>query len=53
MKRYIIQMERNGIMIPVGEIRGEDWEEAVFSYLRSYLDRTETVPVSLSILRIW
>ncbi len=49
MKRYLIHMEREGRMIPVGEICGEDHRTAVFSYLQAYLQQPDAVPVSLSL----
>ena len=49
MKKYTVGLERNGEMVPVGEISGTDYHSAVFSYLESYLSEADSVPISISL----
>lgn len=48
-KNYQISIEKNGTMMPVGVISGEDHRTARFSYLDEYLDKDAAVPVSISL----
>ena len=36
-KQYQISIERNGQMVPVGQINGENYETAQFAYSDQYL----------------
>lgn len=49
MKELIVSMERNGTMLPVGRISGENAEDSRFSYSENYLKQADPVPVSLSL----
>lgn len=46
---YLISIEKNGRMIPVGRISGENGETARFSYLEEYLESEAAAPVSISL----
>ena len=48
-EKYIISIEKNGRMVPVGSISGEDYRTARFSYRDEYLDDADAVPVSISL----
>ena len=48
-EKYQISIERNGRMVPVGVIRGENCQTAQFSYTEEYLDDGNAVPVSVSL----
>lgn len=48
MRELTVKIECGGEMIPVGRIRGEGPSEARFSYLREYMDRGGSAPISLS-----
>ena len=37
LEKYIISIEKNGQMVPVGLISGEDYRTAQFSYMDEYL----------------
>ena len=37
LEKYIISIEKNGQMVPVGSISGEDYRTAQFSYIDEYL----------------
>ncbi len=49
MKEYIIKIEREGQMIPVGKIVGDDYRSACFSYDTAYLNSEDPRPVSISL----
>ena len=49
LEKYIISIEKNGRMVPVGSISGEDYRTARFSYRDEYLDDADAVPVSISL----
>ena len=46
---YNVNLERNGKWILVGSIRGENSQDAYFSYARSYLDDPSSMPISISL----
>ena len=48
MKELIVHIERDGIMIPVGRIRGEDPSTAQFRYNTDYLSLSYP-PISISL----
>ncbi len=48
MKDLVVNIERDGVMMPVGRIRGEDREAAQFRYDADYLSRT-CAPISVSL----
>ena len=48
-KQYQISIERNGQMVPVGQINGENYETAQFAYSDQYLKDGNAVPVSISL----
>ena len=48
MKELYVSIERNGSMIPVGTITGEDASSARFRYFEAYLEETGT-PISISL----
>ena len=48
-EKYIISIEKNGRMVHVGSISGEDYRTARFSYRDEYLDDADAVPVSISL----
>ena len=49
LEKYIISIEKNGQMVPVGSISGEDYRTAQFSYMDEYLDDANASPVSISL----
>ena len=49
LEKYIISIEKNGRMVPVGSIDGGDYRTAQFSYMDEYLDEANAVPVSISL----
>ena len=49
LEKYIISIEKNGRIVPVGLISGEDYRTAQFSYMDEYLDDLNAVPVSISL----
>ena len=49
LEKYIISIEKNGQMVPVGSICGENYQTARFAYLDKYLDSANAVPVSISL----
>ncbi|MBO6298147.1 MAG: type II toxin-antitoxin system HipA family toxin [Lachnospiraceae bacterium] len=49
MKRLIVQIERNGSLIPVGSLNGEDYSDTYFEYLPEYLSSTEASAISVSL----
>ena len=49
LEKYIISIEKNGRMVPVGSISGEGFRTAQFSYMDEYLDDANAVPVSISL----
>lgn len=48
-EKYQISIERNGRMVPVGVISGENYQTAQFSYIDEYLEDVNAVPVSISL----
>jgi serine/threonine-protein kinase HipA len=48
MKDLVVSIERDGVMIHVGRIRGEDPEAAQFRYDAEYLSRAYA-PISISL----
>lgn len=48
-KKYQISIEKNGRMVLVGHICGENYQTAQFSYDDTYLDSGSAVPVSISL----
>ena len=49
LEKYVISIEKNGRMVPVGSIDGGDYRTAQFSYMDEYLDEANAVPVSISL----
>ena len=49
LEKYIISIEKNGQMVPVGSIYGENYQTARFAYLDEYLDSANAAPVSISL----
>jgi len=49
LEKYIISVEKNGRMVPVGSISGEDYRIARFSYRDEYLADPTAVPISISL----
>ena len=49
LEKYIISIEKNGHMVPVGSISGEDYRTARFSYRDEYVDDADAVPISISL----
>ena len=49
MEKLIVSLERDGILRPVGSIRGESPSDACFVYTGEYRDRPDAVPISLSL----
>lgn len=48
MNTLLVSIERNGTMIPVGTINGDDPANACFAYLPEYLQESDAVAVSTS-----
>lgn len=48
MERLIVSIERDGKMIPVGEISGNTSEDSCFAYSEEYLSHEDSTPVSIS-----
>ena len=49
MEKLIVSLERDGILCPVGSIRGESPSDACFAYAEEYRDRPDAAPISLSL----
>lgn len=49
MEELIVSLERDGILCPVGSIRGESPLDACFAYTEEYRDRPDAAPISLSL----
>ena len=49
MEKLIVSLERDGILCPVGSIRGESPSDACFAYTGEYRDRPDAAPISLSL----
>lgn len=49
MKKLLISIEKNGEQTRVGAIEGNGIYDAVFHYDKSWLDREDAIPVSLSL----
>ena len=49
MKKYLVSMERGGVMLPVGTLCGESHLDAQFSYGEAYLSDPDAAPISLSL----
>lgn len=47
MKEYLVSIERNGEMIPVGVLCGESHHDAQFRYVISYLSNAEARAISI------
>ena len=48
-EKYNISIERNGRMVPVGLISGENYRTAKFSYVDDYLENENIFPISVSL----
>ena len=48
-EKYNISIERNGRMVPVGLISGENYRTAQFSYVDDYLENENIFPISVSL----
>ena len=46
MRRVSVYIEIRGTQVCVGEICGNTPEDAVFSYAKEYMEKTEAVPIS-------
>ena len=49
MENLIVSMERDGVLRPVGSIRGERSSDARFEYSEDYRNNPDAAPVSLSL----
>lgn len=49
MNTLLVSIERNGTMIPVGTIRGDDPSDAYFAYLPEYLNDKDASALSISL----
>lgn len=49
MIKLNVNIEKNGMMEPVGLISGNSREDATFKYLHSYLESPDCVPISISL----
>ena len=49
MNTLLVSIERNGTMIPVGTINGDDAANACFAYLPEYLQESDAVAISISL----
>lgn len=49
MNTLLVSIERNGTMIPVGTINGDDSSDACFAYLPEYLQESDAVAISISL----
>ena len=49
MNRLIVQIERNGSLIPVGSLNGSDYSDTTFAYLPEYLSLQEVTAISVSL----
>lgn len=49
MNTLLVSIERNGTMIPVGTINGDDPSDACFAYLPEYLQESDAVAISISL----
>lgn len=49
MNTLLVSIERNGTMIPVGTIRGDDPSDAYFAYLPEYLNDKDAAALSISL----
>ena len=49
MEKLIVSLERDGILCPVGSIRGENPSDACFAYAEEYRNSPDAAPISLSL----
>ena len=49
MEKWIVSLERDGILRPVGSIRGENSTDACFTYAETYRNSPDAAPISLSL----
>ena len=49
IEKYLVNIERNGKMTPIGYIAGESYKTARFAYFEHYLQDRNAVPVSISL----
>ena len=51
IEKYLVNIERNGKMTPIGYIAGESYKTARFAYFEHYLQDRNAVPVPNCFLR--
>lgn len=49
MEKLIVSLERDGILRPVGSIRGESSSDACFAYTEKYRNSPDAAPISLNL----